>query len=132
MKHLPDIQYKTIPHKSQRYETVGDYFEDKYMGGKDRVNFRVSSMKSEYEFLVFIHEAIEWFLSKKEGVDLKDIDAFDIEFEKSREKGNYDEPGDDKSAPYHDQHMFATKIERLLAKRLKVDWDEYDKAIISL
>ena len=42
------------------------------------------------------------------------------------------EPGDSPDAPYHKEHVFATKIERLLAKEFDVDWREYEAAINSL
>ncbi len=133
MKHLPNIQFKVIPHGNHRYETVGDYFEDKYMGGIDRVNFRVSEMKDDYEFGVFLHELCEWYLVKKHGIDVEAIDAFDMEYEKNRKKGDTSEPGDSPLAPYHKEHVIATSIEKLfLTKHLKVDWDAYDKFVCSL
>ena len=52
IKHI-DIRIKSISHKSQRYETVGDYFTDKK--GKEQI--RVSRMSDpRYELLVAVHE----------------------------------------------------------------------------
>ncbi len=42
------------------------------------------------------------------------------------------EPGEHPGAPYHDEHMFATRIEEMLAKQLGVDWAEYERAIEAL
>ena len=129
---LKEIQYKTIPHSDQRYKTVGDYFEDR----EGKMQFRVSDMRnSDYEFLVLIHELIEWYLCRRAGVKIEDIDAFDMKFEREREEGKHSddaEPGDHPSAPYGWAHRFATKIEKKLAKRLGVDWGTYDKRVASL
>jgi hypothetical protein len=38
-----------------------------------------------------------------------------------------EEPGDSSEAPYHKEHVFATKIERMIADELGVDWDVYEK-----
>ena len=131
MKHLPNINLKSIPHKEHRYETVGDYF--KLFGNWE---FRVSKMSNpDYEFLVIFHELIEWYLTQKRGITEKDIKKFDIQYEKEREQGLHsqeDEPGFDKKAPYVKEHTFATKIEKLMAKELGVNWKSYGKEVMSL
>ena len=129
MKHLPEIHFKAIPHKEQQYETVGDYYK---FGG---MQFRVSKMNEDAEFLVLMHELTEWYLTYKRGIKIKDIDKFDINFEKEREMGlhnDQEEPGNSKNAPYYAEHKFATMIERLIARELKVNWKEYDKMICAL
>jgi hypothetical protein len=90
-------------------------------------------MKNEdFEFLVYMHELIESHLCRKRGIPEPDIMNFDLNFEENRPKGNTDEPGDSPYAPYHKEHLYATKIERTLAKELGVDWDEYEKTVNSL
>jgi hypothetical protein len=112
----------TVPHKSQKYDTVGDY-----EWFRDVINIRVSDMKNEdYHFLVLAHELVEAYLCKKRGVRLKDIDMFDNHYQGDGE------PGDELNAPYHKEHVLATSIEMLLAKELGVDWEVYDKAVMSL
>ena len=72
-------------------------------------------------------------------------DAFDIAFEKEREAlinagGTAEqhadivaaEPGDDRAAPYHKEHCFATGIERLMAAELDVAWHPYNKEVTNL
>lgn len=124
-KVLREIRYKTIPNKKQRYPTIGDYFKK---GREEEI--RVSDMKnSDYEFLVLIHELIEWYLTEKRGIKQKDIDAFDITYEKERNKGlhkAWEEPGFDKRAPYLKEHTFATEMEKLLAKEMGVNWKKYE------
>lgn len=126
------IDFKVIPHEDQRYETAGDYFED-----DSGTHFRVSDMGNEdYSFAVFIHELIEWYLYKKTGKSVDEIDAFDKKFEEMREKypelvGN-DEPGDNINAPYYAQHQLASQFERNIIGMMGLDWQEYSNAVESL
>lgn len=130
MKHLPIIHIHSIPHKFQDYNTVGNYKKlSTFVGGWE---FEISKMNIDYEFLVLIHELVEWRLTQKRGIKLKDIDDFDIDFEKNRKPGNTDEPGFDKKCPYRKEHAFATRIEKLIAKELGVDWETYDDTINNL
>ncbi len=119
-----NIRIKSIPHKSHRYATCGDYYD---VGNRHEV--RVSNMSDwRYEFLVAIHELIESHLCRHRGIVESAITDFDVWFEKARDMGLFDmdeEPGDDPRAPYMKEHRFATFVERLLAKELKVDWERY-------
>jgi hypothetical protein len=121
------INFEVIPHEDHRYSTVGDYWKDH--NGVDQ--FRVSDMgNNDYEFLVFIHELIESYLTGKRGIKEPGIMAFDVEFEKKREKGLVEgEPGDAIDAPYRKEHRFAENIERQVAFELGVDWFQYDKIV---
>lgn len=120
------IVIETIPHESQRYPTVGDYWEE---GGVEQI--RVSAMKDwRYEFLVAVHEMIEMALTKYRGIKEETISEFDIAFEKSREERLViGEPGDHPQSPYRDEHFFATNVERLLAAEFGVDWFEYERYV---
>ena len=126
-----EIEIKTIPHRSQRYETVGDYWNDE--AGE---HIRISEMgNKDYEFLVAFHELGEKYLCERLGIKMEDIDAFDIKFEEERKNGLHseeDEPGDDIRAPYRKEHFFMTSLERLMAEQLGVDWSEYEKTVIKL
>ena len=123
-----NIIIKTVPHRHQRYETVGDYFT---IGELDTI--LVSKMGNpDYEFLVAIHELTEMYLCQKRGISESSITAFDIKFEKARKPGNLDEPGDDPKAPYRDEHCIATAVERLVCGVLGVSWKEYEKAVNKL
>jgi Mn-dependent DtxR family transcriptional regulator len=81
----------------------------------------------EYEFLVAIHEMIEQFLCENAGITDEAITNFDIEYEKNRREGDNTEPGEDIYAPYHKQHMFAEKIEKLMAEECNINWEDYCK-----
>lgn len=126
-----NIHLKTIPHKSQRYPTVGDYFEE-----NKSLQFRVSEMRNEdYEFLVAIHEMVEHHLIKKNGLSIEEIDEFDKMFERERVRGLHspeDEPGHDSRSPYRKEHIFAEYIEHEIAEKIGVDWYQYGRAVSSL
>lgn len=123
-----EIHIKTIPHSKQRYETVGDYFFRKGI-----LEMRVSDMKSDiYEQMVIIHELVEVVLVMYKGISIKDIDKFDKAFEAKREKGNVDEPGDDPSAPYRNEHLIATAVEKIICGYLNIPWKIYDEKVNSL
>lgn len=123
------INIEIIPHENQRYETPGDYWidDDKIM------QIRVSDMGDfKKESLVYIHEIVEYILVLSRGISEKEIMDFDIEFEKNREEGNNNEPGDEVDAPYQNEHNYATSVERMMCAALGIKWNEYDKEQIDL
>lgn len=126
------IHAEVIPHDRQRYETPGDFFED----DDGVIQFRISDLRNgDYNFLVLLHELIEWYLCKRVGIKIKDIDAYDMQFEKDRLLGKYTkdaEPGHSKGAPYRFAHKFAERIERIVATRLGVNWAWYSKRVNDL
>lgn len=123
------IGIRTIPHSSQEYDTVGNWFED-----EDKMTHILVSDMSDwrYELLVAVHELVEQALCKARGISEESVTKFDKEFEASRQEGDESEPGDNWAAPYQKEHVFATNIERLLAAELGVDWQPYDDTVLSL
>ena len=119
-----------IPHRRQRYDTVGDWLPG------SPVNIRVSRMKDErYAFLVALHELIEYELCRMNGITDREVVKFDTSFERERREhlhGLEAEPGDDPRAPYRDEHGFATMVERMVALKMGVSWSDYEKAILAL
>lgn len=124
-----NIFIKTIPHKNQRYSTCGDWFYD-----KDGTLFIFVSELNDwrYNFLVAVHELIEVFLCRHSGVTQKQVDRFDIQYEKNRKAGDDSEPGDSPKSPYRTQHLAASGIEKVLASMMGVCWADYENAINSL
>lgn len=119
---MKTISVVTVPFASQRYPTVGDYWEQ-----KDSITFSIAKMPDErYEWLILVHEIVEYVLVKIAGIKIQDIDAFDKQWEKDEMEG---EPGESKNAPYHIQHMCADVIERCFAVMLCVDWAEYSLTV---
>lgn len=124
------IIFETIPHKSQKYDTCGDWGYD---GEKGAYYIRVSQMTDwRYEFLVAIHELVEMAWCWKNGVSEEEVTEFDREFEKNRIPGDDSEPGDDLKAPYREGHQLATMIERATALILGVNWRDYCNEVLSL
>lgn len=117
------INVKVIAHKKQRYPTVGDWFYDK----NGNLQIRVSRLSDpRYEQLIAVHEIVEACLCDQAGVDEQAVDAFDMKWT------GEGEPGDDPAAPYHQQHLNATEVEKIMAKALGVDWAVYEKEINAL
>ena len=122
------IVIETIDHSKQRYPTVGDWRIDK----AGNLHIAVSKMSDQrYEFLLGMHEVIEAYLAIHAGVSPDAVDRFDKAYEAKRKPGDDSEPGDDPRAPYHREHLFATKVERLLAQELGVNWTAYDHEVLS-
>lgn len=125
---MREIRIKSIPHKKHRKGigiTSGDWFT------KDNIDYiKVSKMSdSRYELLVAVHELIEKSICEQDGITVNMVDKFDSSW---KEHNNIEEPGNDPNAPYHKQHRIAEIVERLLAVELGVDWNQYDKEVMSL
>lgn len=95
---------------------VGDWFETYYAHHVITVHHK---LKHKEQLLVAVHELIESILCKDRGITDEVVSEWD------RLGGN----GDQKKAPYYKEHKFATKLEKMLAKELNVDWDKYEKHI---
>ena len=118
------IHIETIPHKEQRYETVGDW----WIAPDAKWQIRVSRMNNwKYELCVALHELVEMALCYVADVPQEVIDEFDMHYD-----GSQIEPGDDRHAPYHKQHCVATGVERIMAALLGVKWADYDNAVNAL
>jgi hypothetical protein len=89
----------------------------------------------DYAFMIAVHELVEWYLTEKRGIKEEDVKAFDEMFEKERARGLHaerDGAGDDSRAPYFKEHVFATDVEKQLARELGIDWNKYDTEISAL
>ena len=126
----PVFTISQVPHRKQRYETVGDWIPGK------PAQIRVSKMKDQrYVFLVALHEMIEFELCKMHGITDREVVAFDVNFEAERRMNLHPvdaEPGNHPKAPYRNEHEFATMIEMMVAQKLGVSWSDYEKTVLSL
>ena len=126
----PVFTISQVPHRKQRYETVGDWIPGK------PAQIRVSKMKDQrYVFLVALHEMIEYELCKMKGISDKKVVDFDVHFEAERQRNMHPleaEPGNDPRAPYRKEHDFATAVEMMVASKLGVKWSAYEKALLAL
>lgn len=120
---MEKIIIETIPDKVQRYNTVGDYYFDE---AGNRLIMVSDLANWKYELLIAVHELVEASLCKDRGITDAAIDEFDFAFEEARTVNKKTtEPGDEPDAPYFEEHQFASKVEKMLAAELNVNWDEY-------
>ncbi len=122
--------FKVVPHRKQRYETIGDWIP-----GRPAHVVASRLNNSDYEFLVLLHEMVEQELCKKRGISDSVVVAFDKKFERERARGlhsPYAEPGGSRKAPYRREHAFATKIERMMAKEMGIGWKRYVRAVAKI
>lgn len=105
----------TVPHDTQRYNTIGDW---QWFG--ETLQIKVSEMGNwRYEMIVAIHELAEILACKHNGVTEEVVDAFDLGHPELHE------PGDSPISPYYKQHQIALAIEDLLIDALGIDEDAY-------
>jgi hypothetical protein len=149
MQEIRNVEVTTIPHNDQEYDTIGDYgIHESDLG------VLVSRMDDwRFGFACAIHEQIEAALQVANGKKDRSTE-FDKLYERLR-KGHKpvefpgecacqtlvrvfgcsceitadSEPGEDRHAPYHDEHMFADGVERLLLRELGADWGDYCAAV---
>ncbi len=98
------IIISSIPHKQQRYETTGDWYQE----GQDWI---IKVDAGDEELTIAIHELIEMILCLHRHISEEEVTKFDLNY-----KGK--DPGRSKQAPYHKEHEFANKVERMLLKEL--------------
>jgi len=94
---------RTVPKEELRYPTVGDWIPEKD-GGEIQV---LKIGNEDYEFLVMVHELVEYYLCHRRGITDEEVCEFDKKYYESGKEG---EPGDDPQAPYWREHSIATVI----------------------
>lgn len=114
------LEAAVIPHSQQRYDTVGDWIEG-HFGTPHRITVSACG-NPDYEFLVLLHELVEFWLCRQRGITQESVDAWDQAFAG-------DDPGADPAAPYHREHTFACRIEELMAHEMGIELTEYDQAL---
>lgn len=117
-----EVIIRTIPHRKQRYNTVGDWIWD-----GQTLHIYVSDLQNEgYEFLIALHEYFEAFKCTQKNITMDQVDSFDTSFLGSGE------PGDSSLAPYYQEHQEATCLERTSCQFLNLNWQDYDNAVTNL
>lgn len=142
MKFL-GIDAEVIPHSAQRYPTVGDWqwqdiYDDlqdiydnlfkknqKVVGQKLQINISDTG-NADSNFLIMVHEIIEAYLCRKNGVKESDVDKWDMDHLDS------DDPGSIEGCPYLSEHTVATSIEIMLAYSQNIGWLAHNKRIEDL
>jgi hypothetical protein len=128
------INIRTKPIWKMRYQDVGDYYWiTSPVKEENTLKIVVTEMENpDYEFLVALHELIESYLVLRKGITIEEIDEYDKRFEQEQKEGKRPknaEAGEQKDCPYRKEHIFAKKIEKMVAKYLKVNFKEYEKFI---
>lgn len=114
-----------VPIERQRFTTLGDWWEENpgefVIAITEMVDWR-------YEFLILVHELIEWAVCQQRGVSTRKADEFDEMWEQELAEGKHrveDEAGFDRRCPYRMGHIWGCRAEWLLAGLLKVRWHDY-------
>lgn len=112
------ITLKTQAPECLRYPTTGDWVFNE--DGHLHVVVAEHEKNDRSAFLVALHEMVEAFLCREDGVAEEDVSKWDIEHPELAE------PGDHPDAPYHRQHAVAIEVEKIVAKALGRDWEDHE------
>jgi hypothetical protein len=122
MTHIPKIIIKTIDPANQRFGECGDWFYD---ADADELTIFINKMADwRSELAVAMHEAIEAVMCLANEVDQTDVDYFDKKFYLEHDEG---EAGNDVKAPYFEQHILATLLEKELCSHIGLLWSDHEK-----
>jgi hypothetical protein len=121
---------KSVPEKLVRSEQAGDwtYGPD----GQMIATVVEDRFSPESELLVAIHELVECFLCRRNGVTDHEVVEFDnmwVDELKHGHHSNHDEPGDDPRSPYREEHQAATHVERAACSALGLTWEDHCRVI---
>ena len=122
MNHVPEISVRFISPGDQRLCECGDWFFD---ADQNLITVFVNLMEDwRSELAVACHEIFESVCYLQAGKDQTDVDFFDKKFYLEHDEG---EAGDSTEAPYHDEHLSATLVEREVCSRLQLGWEQHEK-----
>jgi len=121
---MKPIRIVTVPPEDQRYPTCGDYREF----DNEIVITITDQISDDHEFLVALHELIEFWLTRERGIRESEITDYDIKWEALPEP-KADEPGNEPDCIYGREHRFAENIERQIAHELGIDWHSYNNSL---
>ena len=102
-----------------RYSTCGDW--EWLPDGSLKVTVPEFGNRPYSAFLVALHEIVEAYLCKFEGITEANVSTWDINHPE------LDEPGDSKQAPYHKQHAVALEVEKLVCHALGLSWEAHEE-----
>lgn len=125
-----DIKITTQPVKLVRAEQSGDWWL--WKDGMISACVVENTYPPDSELMIAIHELIEAWLCRRNGVSEQAVVDFDLMFEEERRSGhhgNSDEPGDDPRSPYRNEHQAATHVERAVGSALGVSWQEHERLV---
>ncbi len=125
-----NITIKIIPREAHRPEVDGcDWYYDE----AGDLQIRISPMSCEaYEHALILHELFEALACRHDGVTQKQVDDFDLAYDKAHPNEPDLGAGDDPEAPYHKQHNLATVVDRLFISSCGLKWADYDSELASI
>jgi hypothetical protein len=106
MFDIRKIKFKIA--RKMRYNDYGDYYNNKVIS--------YDTKNKLYNYLIHIHELIEYSLLSYLGVHWSEIDRFD----RARKK-----PTSKHYKLYGSAHRIATRTEKMIAKLLNINWKKY-------
>ena len=115
------LMYVTQNPAHIRCRDIGDWFQP---NSGSRLILALDLGNSRYNYLLLLHEFYEQEACYEDGVHDDVVTAWDAKHNEGSISG-----GEDEQSPYHAQHEWAEKLERLAAEGLGVNWDEYEAAI---
>jgi len=136
------IIIETIPHKDQRYPTVGDWqfhnkdcsplslkFAENVPEFADHLHIKVSDTGNDWmNFLVARHELDEAMICARLGVTQEQVDKYDL----AHPEAGVDCFSDNLDAPYSTAHNLALASEYQMSQVLGIDWREYSNKLDEL
>lgn len=117
------IEIKTIDASVMRYPTAGDW--EWLPDGALKITAPDYGGQDQSALLVALHELVEAWLCRRDGVTDQEVTKFDTDHPK------LEEPGDDPRAPYHIQHQAAMLTEKTVAMSFSADWDAHNQWVIN-
>jgi len=124
-----DAHLKSVPKSLVRSDQAGDW---SYGKGKLIATVVEDRYSPESELAVAIHELVECFLCRKNGISDSQVVKHDDMFNDELAHGHHQEdcePGDDPRAPYRLEHQAATHVERAVCLALGITWEEHCEQI---
>lgn len=123
------ITIQSCPQERIRSNQSGDWWAH----GEHQYTIHVlDTLLPESQLAIAIHELIEAYLCRKNGVTDGDVCAFDEHYEAERKEGKHksdEEPGDDPGAPYRKEHAAATHVERAACHAFELSWQSHEQAV---
>ena len=119
-----EVEMWTDDIKDHRYRSIDDWQDP--VRHSNALEFRTQVADTgniDYNFLVLMHAFVEQYLCYKHKITDEQVTTFDMDH------SELDDPGEELSAPYHDEHMVANQIEAELSVALGVEWKAYETAI---
>jgi len=106
--------------EANRYVTHGDWYEK---DGKLVITSTAYGNENG-SFLISLHELVEAWLCKHDGVAEEDVSAWDLCHPDA------EEPAEVEGSPYRKQHDVATQVEKIVCAAMGIDWENHERWVV--